>query len=309
MSATTRLARLLALVPWLAANDGITLEAAARHFDVSVEQLEQDLWLLIVCGLPGYGPADLVDIQFWDDGRIHVIDPQTLRRPLRLTADEATALLLGLRVLQQVPGSGHGDSLDRVIGKLESAMQANARPGGADVAMAAATPSVSAALDEALATGQALALDYAAATRDEVSHRIVQPLRVSSVDGRTSLIAYCTLAEAVRTFRVDRILAASVHAAVPVPTPALGALEASIRSPDEAILILAADARWICDAHGGTVLGEEPSGGLRIALPVHDHAWLARLVLGAGPGATVVAPAEAVRAVRAAAEAALSAYA
>jgi proteasome accessory factor C len=95
---------MLSLVPWLTSHDGVTIDDAARHFDVSPEQLEKDLWLLIVCGLPGYGPDQLVDIDFWDDGRIHVIDPQTLDRPLRLGADEATSLLLGLRLLEQVPG-------------------------------------------------------------------------------------------------------------------------------------------------------------------------------------------------------------
>jgi proteasome accessory factor C len=65
MSTTTsaeRLSRMLSLVPWLTSHDGVTIDDAARHFDVSPEQLEKDLWLLIVCGLPGYGPDQLVDI-------------------------------------------------------------------------------------------------------------------------------------------------------------------------------------------------------------------------------------------------------
>ena len=47
-SATERLTRLLALVPWLQANDGITIGEAARHFGVSAEQLSTDLWQIIV---------------------------------------------------------------------------------------------------------------------------------------------------------------------------------------------------------------------------------------------------------------------
>ena len=60
MSAATsaeRLSRMLSLVPWLIAHDGITIDEAARHFGVTPEQLEKDLWLLIVCGLPGSGPS------------------------------------------------------------------------------------------------------------------------------------------------------------------------------------------------------------------------------------------------------------
>ena len=104
MSSAARLSRLLALVPWLMVNDGITITEAATHFGVSPAQLEKDLWLLIVCGLPGHGPDQLVDIQFWDDGRIHVLDAQTMSAPLRLSGDEAVALLVALRLLAQIPG-------------------------------------------------------------------------------------------------------------------------------------------------------------------------------------------------------------
>lgn len=306
MTAPSRLTRLLALVPWLGANDGVSLDEAAAQFGVSVEQLEADLWLLIVCGLPGYGPADLVDIQFWDDGRIHVLDPQTLARPLRLTADEATALLLGLRVLQQVPGAAPTDALDRAVGKLEAGLQTR----DADAAVVEVTQPddrVASALQQALASDGALTIAYGSATSDVVTERVIQPLRLVSIDGRSSLVAYCTLAEGVRTFRVDRILAAAPCDRIAVPEQAMAA---SSPAPGLAVdLLLDRATRWIAEAHGGTVLEEDEEGGIRVRMPVHDLGWLARLVLGAGPGARVLAPAEAVAAVRAAGTAALSAYA
>ena len=303
MTAPSRLARLLALVPWLSANDGISLADAAHHFGVTIEQLEQDLWLLIVCGLPGYGPADLVDIQFWDDGRIHVLDPQTLGRPLRLTADEATSLLLGLRVLQQVPGAVPTDALDRAAAKIEAAIES--RTSAAAVVISPTQASVSQALDEALSSGMALALTYAAETRDEVSERVVQPLRVVSVDGRSSLIAYCSIAEAVRTFRIDRIIAAESCPAISVPS---GSSSASL-PPSRATLRLAEAAQWIVEAHGAEVLEHEANGSILVSLGVHDLTWLTRLVLSAGPAAVVVSPPEAAAAVRDAALRAISAYA
>ena len=85
-TAASRLSRLLALVPWLTANPGVTVDEAAAHFDVSADQLEKDLFLLICTGRPGHFHDDLVDIQFWDeDRRITVLDPQSLDRPLRLS--------------------------------------------------------------------------------------------------------------------------------------------------------------------------------------------------------------------------------
>jgi proteasome accessory factor C len=127
-TSTERLARLLALVPWLRANDGITIEQAAEHFGVSADQLTTDLWQLIVCGIPGYGPDQLVDIQFWDDDRIHVIDAIALDRPLRLTGEEVAALHVALRVLAQVPGNPRSTS----AGVRDGQTRRSRRPTGFD---------------------------------------------------------------------------------------------------------------------------------------------------------------------------------
>ena len=142
--------------------------------------------------------------------------------------------------------------------------------------------------------------------------RVVQPLRTVSIDGRTSLVAYCSVAEGVRTFRLDRILAAQARPALRIP-------EADAPSRDDAgaasaVLRLGPGARWIAEVHGGpeavaSARDRGPDEEITVTIPVHDTAWLARLVLGAGPQAQVLSPPEAVTAVRAAAEAALAAYA
>ena len=92
-SAAGRLQRLLALVPWLRTHDGTTVVAAAEHFGVSTDQLIEDLNLLIVSGLPGHGPGQLVDIDFFDDeGEITVTDgsPWPISVPTMLPVSEST---------------------------------------------------------------------------------------------------------------------------------------------------------------------------------------------------------------------------
>ena len=124
-TAGARLTRLLALVPWLMAHDGVTIDEAALHFGVTASDLERDLWLLVVSGLPGYGPDQLVDIDFWDDGVIHVRDPQTLDRPLRLTPDEALVSLV-------CSAAGHATVLGppEAVAAVGEAWQALARSHG-----------------------------------------------------------------------------------------------------------------------------------------------------------------------------------
>src|ERR671916_899229 len=104
-----RLPRLLALVPYLLARPGVLIEEVAADFDVSVRQLRRDLELLWMCGLPGYGPGDLIDLSFEGD-TITVAFDAGMSRPLRLTGAEATALLVALRTLLDAPGVADADA-------------------------------------------------------------------------------------------------------------------------------------------------------------------------------------------------------
>jgi proteasome accessory factor C len=307
MSTTTsaeRLSRMLSLVPWLTSHDGVTIDDAARHFDVSPEQLEKDLWLLIVCGLPGYGPDQLVDIDFWDDGRIHVIDPQTLDRPLRLGADEATSLLLGLRLLEQVPGVHDRSAIISASVKLAEAVDL---PEG-EAAVSAQPPiddAISAEVATAINLGADLVITYASGTSDVITERRISPMQVVLADGRAYLEALCASAGAQRTFRMDRILKVTAAsgprelAEVGVPSPA----------PSSAILALASASAWLIDVLGAQVLGTQPDGRSRVRLEFADPRWLVRLVLSRGGQIEVLEPTYLRTSVTDAAASALRAYA
>ena len=94
---TERLPRLLSLVPYLLARPGIPLADVAADFGIGERQLRRDLELLWMCGLPGYGPGDLVDLSFAGD-TVTVTEDAGMRRPLRLTTAEGTAAAPVLRV-------------------------------------------------------------------------------------------------------------------------------------------------------------------------------------------------------------------
>ena len=313
MSGTSadRLSRLLALVPWLMARDGVTLAQCAEHFGVSEEQLDLDLWLLVVCGVPGYGPDQLVDIQFWDDGRIHVLDPQTLGRPLRLSQEEALTLLVALRMLAQVPGVEDREAIVSAAVKLERA--ASATDADREIAVQVAVdPAVTHAVDDALAQGRDLEIRYASATKDEVTDRTIRPRRLFTIDGVTYLEAHCLSAEAVRTFRLDRVVTARLgdRYAADVPAePPVG--EGTGTRPPRQTALLSVDpaARWIIDVHQAA---EEPGvpvdGGTLVRLPLHSLDWGVRLVLSLRGSARVLEPPELVDAVADAAASALAAY-
>lgn len=308
-TAADRLSRLLALVPWLIARDGVTMAECAAHFGVTEEQLDLDLWLLVVCGTPGYGPDQLVDIQFWDDGRIFVIDPQTLKVPLRLSQEEALTLLVALRMLAQVPGVEDRDAIVSAAVKLERA--ANAADSGREMAIRVSVDSaITRVFDDALAQGREVAIIYASGTKDEVTTRTIRPRRLFTTDGVTYLEAFCLSAEALRTFRMDRVLDATLgehfvaddvpttEDASPVPRPALQSV----------VLAVDPSARWILDVHGATETRTLDDGRSLARLPLHSLDWGVRLVMSLRGAATVLEPAELAEAVAGAAGSALAAY-
>jgi proteasome accessory factor C len=99
-----RLGRLLNLVPYLLARPGIAVADAADGLGITERQLREDLELLWVCGLPGYGPGDLIDMAL-DGDRVTITYDAGIDRPLRLTQDEALALVVALRLSAPWPRS------------------------------------------------------------------------------------------------------------------------------------------------------------------------------------------------------------
>lgn len=299
--AGSRVSRLLALVPWLLAHSGVTIEDAAAHFGVSVEQMEADLATATFCG-PGQFGGELIDIDYFD-GEIAVIDAQVLDRPLRLTADEATSLILGLRMLVDLPGVGDPGMVASALTKLEQAIE---QPVPASVAVVAADASVRSAVDAALDTSGALEIRYAAATGDEITDRTIWPQRVVVVDARASVVAFDERSGATRTFRLDRIVNAHQLAPKSRPTPAPAPPVADATLP--VTVLLAPPARWLAESLDAHDIEETDGGALRVVVDVLDLRWLARLVLGEGGDVVVEGPAQAVAAVHGAAEAALRGY-
>ena len=308
MSTTTnaiaRLSRLLALVPWLSVNDGVTVNEAARHFDVSPEQLEKDLWLLIVCGLPGYGPDQLVDIDFWDDGRIHVLDPQTLRKPLRISPAEAMSLLVALRLLAQVPGSHDRAALVSATHRLQLAV------GEVDAPVVLDDNEVDAIISsiaKALEDNRLLHLRYGGAAGDMVTDRDVEPLRMESSDGRIYLEGFCRSAGAIRTFRIDRIVEASAGAIIESTAAPSG--EASAPNHTfSAVITLQPQVRWALDVHAMRVVKEHPDGSATASIAAHDGAWLVRLIMSLRGYAELIEPLDLRNRVKIESAAALAAY-
>ncbi len=211
-----RTARLLDLVPYINSHQGISLKELAGVFDVSTAQMTSDLTTLWMCGLPGYTPLELMDLDF-ESGFVTIHNAETLSKPRSITFDEGVALILGLDLLRSAISSDRNDLLEsidllsiRLAELIKLPLALSATP--------IINQEVSSAVAEALNSRSALEITYHSLYRDEISSRIILPIEIVVSDGQNYLSSYCYTASDFRQFRIDRIQEASVQA-VPQAVP------------------------------------------------------------------------------------------
>ncbi|MBY0288154.1 MAG: YafY family transcriptional regulator [Mycobacteriaceae bacterium] len=317
---STRLVRLLNMVPYFQANPRITYTEAASDLGVSVKQLRDDLNQLWMCGLPGYGPGDLIDFEFSGD-TIEVTFSAGIDHPLRLTSPEATGVLVALRALADVPGMVDPKAARSAIAKIESAAGVVGHGEGSPVAAVDEPASIeseaAAAVRAATRDARALAIEYYSASHDMLSSRIVDPIRVVLVADHSYLEAWCRSAEGVRLFRFDRIVDARVldePSAPPLPAVQAGP-DTSLFDADpansslpSALLLIERSASWMFDYYPLREIRELPDGAWEAAMTYASEDWMTRFVLGFGSAVRVLEPQSLADRVRESAAAALSAY-
>ena len=120
VTSTERLQRLLALVPYVMSRKVVGLAETAEAFGISERDLVDDLNLLWCVELRAPDPYCPIDLSY-EGGEIVVSQAESMRRPLRLAVDEASALLVALRMLAEVPGLEDRSAMSRLIAKLEAA--------------------------------------------------------------------------------------------------------------------------------------------------------------------------------------------
>jgi predicted DNA-binding transcriptional regulator YafY len=326
VTSAERLRRLLALVPYVASRKAVSLAETAQTFGMTERELIDDLNLAWCVELKDPDPYCPIDLSY-EGGEIVISQAESIERPLRLAADEASALLVALRTLQEASGAGGGERgtgngasgqpspVESVILKLENAAAGVA----VDRSQVAVVPPAdehgwAQRLQAALAEGRRVHLRYYVPGRDEATERDVDPMRLLAAEGRTYLEGWCRRAEGVRLFRLDRVLdlrVLDVAADVPGDAEPVNVDAGLFRpSPADVVVVLdvSAAARWVTEYYLAESVAELDGGWLRVTLRTPDAGWVRRLALRLGDDARVVSPAALVTEVRDTAMAALARY-
>lgn len=291
IAATDRLARLVAAIPWIVAQDGAHVDDIAERFDYPRELLLADLNdVVFFVGVPPYTPDTLIEVQI-DDDLVWIDYADWFSRPMRLTGGEALALLTAGETVLRVDTGDEVDALARGLAKLRLATGTGA--GALDVQLGVAEESVLRLLRQAVNTGVAVDISYFSFARNERTDRRIDPQRFFAEDGHWYVAGYCHRAQGDRVFRLDRIDAIELTEQ-PVSTRDEPASESVFSLDDQprATIRLPVDRSTLLDHVPYDDLASIDPGGademLEVTLPVSSVRWLERLALRIGPGVEVV---------------------
>lgn len=271
------------MVPWAIANPGTTVTEVCERFGYTKRELIEDLNLVFVCGLPGYGPGDLM-VAYVEDDEVVIDMADYFSRALRLSTTEALALLAAAETLMATDQGP--PALTTAVEKLTKALGIET-----DETIAIEIDSESTRVTElrtAATEGRVVELTYTSLGKGETTRRLIEPWSVFTTLGNWYVSAYCRTARAERVFRVDRIREMEIsderftpNAHPPAPevryTPSEDDVQATIR--------LRPKAAWVADYYPVDVVDTDP---LTIRFSTYDASVAARLLVRLGEEAELV---------------------
>lgn len=175
----------------------------AERYEVSVRTIERDIGALQQAGVPIY--ADL--------GRRggYTLDPSMSLPPLNFTPAEAVAVSVAL---QGAVGSPFAREAQSALRKIMSAMPTGHASAAHELAGrvrfmsrrdAAEPAGIPLVIEDAVAARRVLRIDYVD-KGGEPTERVVEPVMFLAGPHGWYLVGWCRLRDAMRVFRVDRIL-------------------------------------------------------------------------------------------------------
>jgi len=281
-SAAVRALRTMDLIPYVLENPSCSIKTLAKRFSTSEKQIEKDLELIFMCGLPGYTPYELIDIVL-EDGVVSVIDPQVLNRPRRFSKTELVVIVLGLKILSEIKLERNDlrEKIDKLIAKVSHIKKEEILIDDSQI--------ISSKFDEiinkAIGNRQVLRIGYISVTKDQSSERDVVPLTLYYSNGSLYMNAFDVEKKTERVFRVDAITRCETGAF----------LEFEVNQsylPEITIELEVQDwLRFFVERNMSIIRSVKHSNqGLLVEVAVSNIDWLEKSILSHIPGIKIKAP-------------------
>ncbi len=298
-----RLRRLLAMVGWLAQVGEAGIAEVSSRFEIEPDDVVCELELAACCGLPPYTPDVLMEIVITGD-RVRAALPEDLARPRRLTPAEGLSIVASARTILAIPGADQSGALAGALEKLERAL------GHQRVSVDLDEPALLEEVRRVVDRGLRAEISYHSVSSDRTGSRVIDPARLSAIEGRWYLDAVDLGIGSFRRFRVDRVdgvrptgeqVDAELIANLEARDDRTGATgtgavpgSAFVPGPDATRVHLRLDgpAAWVLDSVPVEEVQVLPDEAFDVTLYAGSTAWLERLLLQVGPDGSLVAPAE-----------------
>jgi len=279
-----RAARLLDLVPFISTHQGISLTDLAQEFSLTESELLSDLNTLWMCGLPGYTPLELIDLDF-ESGYVSIRNAEVLQRVRLLTKQELVIILLGLDILGNSLAANRKD-LQEGISQLTSRIKKIV--GNIATAMPIVDSSHRATISQALKSRKDLIIKYHSTIRDTLTERTITPLEISLDHGFEVLHAYCQSAAGFRTFRLENMKSVLISTSS-VATPEMTELS-EIESGFEWDLLIKSRFRTSSERFRAVYQARDSVVAERITVSSFSQDWLLRNAISTLASVEVLTP-------------------
>jgi proteasome accessory factor C len=296
-SGLARTARLLDLVPYLTTHQGISISELAKTFSTTVKEITDDLNTLWMCGLPGYTPLELIDLEF-ESGFVSIRNAETLAAPRALDRAEALSIYMGLDLLS-AELSEASSSLVSEIANLQDQLRSQLISAPQVHIEASLTSEFRALILRAIRRRGWLEITYHSAANDQVTKRQIAPYELSQSGSHEYLQGYCQSAKAVRNFRADRIVDVREIADQVWPSNQIATNEEAI----EYQVKVHAASRQVLE-----VLPQISAGSTSATIQGFSSPWISRAILSLAGQVEAVEPSQIRAEIHARAKAALGNY-
>jgi proteasome accessory factor C len=281
-TAGKRALRTMDLIPFIVENPACSIRSLAEKFSVSEDQIEKDLQLIFLCGLPGYTPYELIDIVF-DNGIVTVIEPQVLDRPRKFSKSEMVVIVLGLRILSELYPADSTQilKLEKLIAKISALVPTYVSKQTGKSLNSNLLKDLNRAINQSLS----LDIEYSSVSKDEITKRNILPVELYLLNGAMYLRAVDIAQSSERVFRADSIKIVSIGSVVSVQN------DSNEEKVSEVSLTVDRSKKLFMERNSSIIKSVEDSKkGFKVNVMVSNTEWLKRCILSNSPGITVVAP-------------------
>jgi predicted DNA-binding transcriptional regulator YafY len=281
-NAAQRALRTMDLVPYILENPGISTIDLAAKFSVTQKQIEKDLQLIFLCGLPGYTPYELIDLTF-EDGIVSIIEPQVLTKPRNFSSNEMVVIKLGLEILREI-NVNEPNKLDKISTLLQKVHRETDQDSVLLAKEISSSPYYS-VINTAISQRKQLSIEYQSVSKDQLSTRLIVPYNISMLNGNLYLSAYDMDRQSDRVFKLDLISKCEIGERTE--------LDLVKSTSIDQIVELMVDVRLtnFIERNTSIIVDQRlTADGIKVTLKVNNLEWISRAVISYAPNINVISP-------------------